>query len=274
MTSIQSIQVLILGASPTDYSPLYQELKANQLVYQEHTELESLFAALENHHCDCLILDLHDDFHSGQKSLTQIRQHASLENTPILVVSNFFAAQNIRQTYALGANYILLKPLNFNHLFKQLNSWLGQDLLPLRRHNIEHKKLIETRLNPGQHILVADDDAGIQTVVSKILEDIGCVVSRVEDGQSCLNLLNQLEPDLLLLNLNMPGINGHEVLKQIQADQLSLPVIVMSGEHSPAIQDEVRALGAQAYLEKPFHVSSLVQLLESHLITTTDENVK
>jgi CheY-like chemotaxis protein len=86
------------------------------------------------------------------------------------------------------------------------------------------------------------------------------------DGEECmnylgnkLNTLNGSRPDLVLLDLNLPRIDGREVLKFIKQDSdlKSIPVIILSGSSAPADIEQVKKLGAAAYLIKPLELESL-----------------
>lgn len=257
------IQLLVGDTSPTDYSPLLKQLEACGASYQLHTQPQLLAQNLKNN-CHCFILDPHDDIEYALYALNLLRQEPHLQHIPILVVSNFKHAEEIEKTYAHGAHYILPKPLDFKKLYQQLNHWFGKNFIPLQSAR-PTRAALKTELKEGYHIVVADDDTGIQRVVSEILRDLGCIVSNVENGYRCLSLLKDLEPDLLLLNLHMPGFNGFEVMEKLTEQNFQAPIIIMSGEHAPETQKKALKQGAKLYLEKPFQVEDLLRALEQGL---------
>ena len=79
------------------------------------------------------------------------------------------------------------------------------------------------------HILVVDDEPEIRTSVREILEDEGYSVATAENGQAAREALLQRKPDLVLLDIWMPDIDGLTLLKSWQEEKLDLPVIMMSG---------------------------------------------
>lgn len=102
-----------------------------------------------------------------------------------------------------------------------------------------------------QTILVVDDDRIVRNSIKLFLEDFGYLVVEAENGQQGLDLVIKHHPDLLLLDLRMPGMNGLEVLDLVKNFETDLPVVVISG--TGKIDDVVQALqkGAWDFLQKP-----------------------
>ena len=105
-----------------------------------------------------------------------------------------------------------------------------------------------------QTILIIDDDAAIGNLEQEVLERAGYSVLRAYSGTEALLLLKSSRPDLVLLDLMLPGLSGEEVLPRIQG----IPVIVVSAK--AAVQDKVDLLlgGAADYLTKPFDTKELL----------------
>ena len=110
-------------------------------------------------------------------------------------------------------------------------------------------------------ILVADDNADILGLVKAVLERSGYDVVTVSDGAQALASVDQRKPDLAVLDITMPEIDGLEVLRRIRADTRTsgLPVVLLSAQAQEA--DVVRgfATGASAYLKKPFSPRELTE---------------
>src|SRR4030067_1212225 len=100
------------------------------------------------------------------------------------------------------------------------------------------------------HVLIVDDEPSISTTLEGILTDEGYDVSMAENGTQALELVKSISPDIILLDIWMPGLDGIEVLKAIKEFQSDLEVIIMSGHGS--IDTAVRAtkLGAFDFIEK------------------------
>ena len=115
-----------------------------------------------------------------------------------------------------------------------------------------------------RQILVVEDDENTADMVLALLGDTGFRTSAVSDGSAALESITSSPPDLILLDLNLPDIDGMEVLKRVR-DHSFIPVIVISGYGEEF--DKVQALeaGADDYLGKPFSPEELVARIHALL---------
>ena len=114
-------------------------------------------------------------------------------------------------------------------------------------------------------ILIVDDNVTIENLEHEVLERAGYRVRRAYSGTEALLLLKERQPNLILLELMLPGLSGEEVLPQIQG----IPVIVVSAK--AAVQDKVNLLlgGAADYLTKPFDTGELLARVAVRLLERT-----
>ena len=112
-------------------------------------------------------------------------------------------------------------------------------------------------------ILIIDDDLHIGNALEESLVNEGYKVSRAYSGTEAIYVLSQAKPDLVLLDLMLPGLSGEEVLPHIKG----IPVIVLSAKAD--IDNEVGLLldGAVDYVTKPFHMNELLARITVHLRT-------
>jgi DNA-binding NtrC family response regulator len=104
----------------------------------------------------------------------------------------------------------------------------------------------------GIQILIIDDDVQLSSMLAHLVKKEGFEAEVVHDGESAMRTLRSCMPDVILLDLKLPGMSGMEVLKQVKGLEQDLPVIMMTG--SGEIRDAVEAMkaGAHDYLTKPF----------------------
>lgn len=102
-----------------------------------------------------------------------------------------------------------------------------------------------------QHIVVVDDDPGLRRIIRDVLEEDGFRVTAVGDGEALLSLLPGHHPDLVILDLILPGVQGLEVLRRLQ-NLGRVPTIVVSGKSGETDRVVGLELGADDYLVKPF----------------------
>lgn len=122
----------------------------------------------------------------------------------------------------------------------------------------------------GQQILVIDDTKRVHPLVKAILADEPVDVHSAYDGEYGLTLAASLKPDLILLDVDMPGINGYEVCRQLKSsrDLFNTPVIFLTAKSTPKEKVDGLELGAVDYVTKPFHPSELLARVRATLRTS------
>lgn len=112
-------------------------------------------------------------------------------------------------------------------------------------------------------VLVADDDPVIGEIVGRFLNTAEFQVEVVRDGLEAMNRINSLKPDLLVLDLSMPGMDGYQVLKRVRSNPQThdLPVLVLSGWEE-ARGERALTLGANEFLTKPFSGKVLADVVK------------
>jgi len=117
----------------------------------------------------------------------------------------------------------------------------------------------------GKRILIVDDEAAARMLISDVLTDEGYIPLRAENGRQALEAVKRQAPDLVLLDLRLPDINGIEVLEGIRRIHPQLPVILVSayGDVSSAVR--AVKLGAYDFLEKPLDADRLVVTVRNAL---------
>ncbi len=120
-------------------------------------------------------------------------------------------------------------------------------------------------MNPPTRILVIDDDPGVREYVEAAVSHWGYVVSAVATAEQALDRLAETPPDLILLDLLLPGMNGVEALHRFKQRLPAVPVVMISG-HGPAHEiAECMRGGASDFLRKPVEPDHLRLALQSAL---------
>ena len=108
-------------------------------------------------------------------------------------------------------------------------------------------------------VLVVDDEPVLRVLVREILQDEGYAVIDAADGRGMLELLDGVHPDLVLMDVMMPGVDGREAYQVLRSrtDLPDLPVVMMSAAVQPSKLDPT----ITAFLRKPFDLSELLELV-------------
>src|SRR6187455_1572785 len=116
-------------------------------------------------------------------------------------------------------------------------------------------------------ILVVDDELGIRALLSEILADEGHTIELAENAAQARACRERIRPDLVLLDIWMPDVDGITLLKEWGSSaQLTMPVIMMSGHGTIDTAVEATKFGAMAFLEKPITLQKLLRAVEQALV--------
>ncbi|MBK6326736.1 MAG: GAF domain-containing protein [Chloroflexi bacterium] len=121
----------------------------------------------------------------------------------------------------------------------------------------------------GERILIIDDSREIvKHLTEHVLPTFGYKTLYAYDGQSGLARIREMQPDLVMLDFNLPEMTGLDVLQQMAQESISTPVILMTGYGSEQSAIEAFRLGAKDYLIKPFTVDEVVETIDRSLVET------
>jgi DNA-binding response OmpR family regulator len=118
---------------------------------------------------------------------------------------------------------------------------------------------------PGQMILVVDDEASIRQLEQLYLEREGYIVKVSGDGRAALTAINEFHPDLMVLDVMLPELDGLEVCRQVRSENNPLPIIMVTARDEDVDKILGLELGADDYLTKPFNPRELVARVKALL---------
>jgi DNA-binding response OmpR family regulator len=116
-------------------------------------------------------------------------------------------------------------------------------------------------------VLIADDDPNIVLALTFLMEKAGYRVRAVKDGESALAAFAEERPDLVLLDVMMPGMNGYEVCARIRADPgfAATRIVMLTAKGLDAERSRGLGLGADLYVTKPFSTSEMLDTVQGLL---------
>lgn len=223
-------------------------------------------AAKENNPFSAAIIDQNmpemDGFSLGQS----IKADPQLKNTGLLLMRPMIL---LRETYDKHKHLfagMIQKPIRQSGLYNNLLSVLNEEAL-----NASDDKLQEQgRYWRGHrlHILVAEDDTTNQKVISHILEKMGHSASIVANGKEAVKALETINHDLLLMDIQMPEMNGFETTALIRDPKTkvlnhNIPILALTAHAMKSDREQCLAVGMNGYIAKPISMKSMANALAS-----------
>lgn len=197
---------------------------------------------------DLIVLDIMMPGINGFEVAKHLKDDPNTQHIPIIILSVLAQDSQFRQ----GILDYISKPFRQDELVQTVRRILEK---------------IETK-NIKKNILVVDDDPDIVDIISICLKDNNLIPEKAYNGPEALEKAKNKEIDLILLDINMPGMNGFEVIKLLKEDKKTsdIPIVVLTGTY--ITEDDKKhglTLGVAKYLTKPFSADDLVKQIKGAL---------
>jgi len=202
---------------------------------------------------DLIILDLVLAKESGINVLKGIRKK-NIE-TPIVIYSGFISAELEIEVRANGANEVLRKDLGIVPLVEQIGKIIKA------KDRIMH----DASRTGKKSILIVDDDEKNRTLLKTFFKDKGYKIFEAKNGEEALQLAQSENPSVVLLDMNMPVMDGLTALKKLLEINSELGVIMVTGNQEDESVKKAMELGAYGYVLKPFDFTYLGIVVMSKL---------
>lgn len=201
-------------------------------VMTAHNGHEAL-QAIQKRRPDLVILDINMPGLNGHDVLRAMKQDPVLSAIPVLMLTASGKQQDVVGALHAGAMDYIMKPIDINDLVVRIEK--------LQRHL-------------SRTILVADNDQLILTLLNHKFLSHGLNVVLADNGVSAVFEARKHKPDMIILDLKMPGMGGLEVMKELQLrdETKDIPVMVLSASKSAADSEAAKLAGAIDYVNKPF----------------------
>jgi CheY-like chemotaxis protein len=210
---------------------------------------------------DVIILDILLPDRSGWDVLTQLRAHPGTASIPVIIVS---VVDERSRGSALGAAGYLLKPITR----QPFQAALSQVLLPTDSAEDTRAPVVAPIQPPEPPlILLAEDNEANITVMLSYLKAHGLRVAIARNGLEAVQLAKQYQPALIVMDIQMPEMDGLEATRRIRADQAlnMTPIIALTALAMPGDRDRCLAAGANEYMTKPVSLKQLLQIIRQYV---------
>ncbi len=186
----------------------------------------------------------------GFAVLERLKANPLTSGIPVVIVS---VMTETERGYSLGAVDYIVKPFEEEQLFEAVRDALS---------SVEEDK--------SHSLVVAEDDPDVLALLEQSLSLHGYEVWTATDGWEALARVRECHPDLVLLDTNMPGMDGYEVIRQLKRDEAtsSIPIILTTGSQVDKVRDGVSVLGMDMsqYVTQPFPIEVLIRAIKQAIV--------
>jgi CheY-like chemotaxis protein len=193
----------------------------------------------------------------------QLQHHPKLRAIPICILTSAGHLQDADLCREAGVKGYLLKPFRHRELLREISKCLGQGETPL---SSPIPPILPTPRPPQNiRVLLAEDNLVNQRLTQKLLEKEGYQVSLANNGQEAVTLHGQNRFDLILMDIQMPIMDGFEATAAIRATEQGsdrhVPIIALTAHAMKGYSEQCHAAGMDGYISKPINIEKFRQTL-------------
>lgn len=260
-----------------------EEILVDVLKKKLETEGHQVYAALDGEEGlslieatepDLVLLDIIMPKMNGYEVLGELqKKYKAGKAPPVIIISNSGQPVEIDKAINLGAkDYIIKAQFTPEEVISKVNKVLGlsKQISANVSQTVETEQIKASNKLPEAKVLVIEDDQFLRDLLTTKLQKENFQVTTAIDGPSGLERISQNIPEVILLDIILPGIDGFEVLKKVRANATmsiaSLPIILLSNLGQEADVEKGRALGANDYLIKSnFTIDEIIEKIRKVL---------
>ncbi|MDX1694567.1 MAG: response regulator [Ketobacteraceae bacterium] len=226
---------------------------------------EAMLAALQEPY-DLILMDIKMPVISGKTAGYLLRSHGYTK--PIVAFTANVMASEVDSYLEAGFNSHLEKPINVSRFYDEISRHCAPSQHQLSDSRLSGSSHEDAPLLRG-HILVAEDNKVNQMVIRRYLQSQGATVDMVENGKDAIARISKQPYNLVMLDLDMPIMDGFETIDDIRIVNRDLPVYALTADNDASTRKHCEEHGFQGVLLKPIEKQKIRAVLDQHLDTTT-----
>lgn len=216
--------------------------------------LEGL-AAIRTHKPDLVLLDIMMPVMNGYEVLQVMHSEGLTDQIPVVVISNSGQPVEIQRVRQLGIkDYLVKADFEPNDVLRKVYEILGLETSELASPTIEPEfSEPMNKIEPGNpKVMVVEDDPLLRNLLSVKLSSTHCPYMFSNEGTNAIKLIKQFRPDIIILDIMLPGKDGFEVLEELKGDEdlKIIPVVIFSNKNSEQDRSRAQELGVERFYVK------------------------
>lgn len=262
--SLIGLNVLIVDDNATNRRILQEQLKSwgcTSVEVSSGTQALALLGASDDKRFGLILLDFHMPDMDGVATVGVIRKMRGYENTPVILLTSVCVRPTLDSMKLSGFTAVITKPIRQSHLKSTILETLGTGG---GERTIVRPKADSA--NIGLHVLLAEDNEVNALVAKRRLEQWGCTYLVVGNGRDALSAYRNEEYDIILMDVQMPEMDGFEATHAIRLDEEStgrhIPIIAMTAHAMQGDRERCINAGMDDYLSKPLKAEEVLAKLK------------
>jgi len=276
---LQDLRVLVVDDNQTNRAILVEQLSSWGMrplsVPSGQAALEALELAHREHRAFSLVItDMQMPDMNGLQLCEHIRKQKRFKRLPLVILSSITPADHAQKARQLAITAYLTKPAQPSELFDALLAALAKPAQAADAEPAWQTKAAEQA--SGWRVLLAEDNEINRKLAHALLQKRGHSVVLAENGQDALEALKREQVDMVLMDIQMPVMDGFDAIRAIRAQEASsgghLPIIALTAHAMKGDRERCLEVGADEYVTKPIRTPELLAAMERVMTQKTDAN--
>jgi two-component system sensor histidine kinase/response regulator len=272
---LQGLRILIVDDNNTNRIILRETVSSWEFPYGEASDGKSTLTEMEkavkdDNPYNLVLMDIQMPDMDGFEVSERIRKNPMFRDARIILLTSAGQRGDANRCRELGVSAYLLKPIRPSELFDAILSVLRHEMsdsTSLKPHLITRHAIREERQERGSSILLADDSPAMQQLATSVLNRRGHSVVVVKNGREALEALEKWHFDLVLMDVQMPEMDGIEATQAIRTSKSStfdpqIPIIAITAHAMKGDKDRCFQAGMNGYVSKPLKIEELFEVIE------------
>ncbi len=268
---LRGLKVLIVDDNPTNRFVLKEILSSwemeSEVAEDGVSALRKIERALEKKEVfDLILLDMQMPGMDGIETAKKIRDIEEYKEVPIIMMSSVEDVNLRREAEKAGISDYLLKPIGKSKLFDSIVEIISKEknLVEVPKKEIHSLK--------GIKVLLAEDNPVNQRIAASMLKNQGIDVTVANNGKEVLELLEKKDFDLILMDVQMPQMDGITATKKIREKGISIPIVALTANAFEEDRKRCLEAGMNAYTSKPIKADELMKII-SELLEKEEKDI-
>jgi CheY-like chemotaxis protein len=257
-------KILLVDDNPVNIELLAQTLQSENLEIFTATNGKVGLEVTHKYTPDLILLDIAMPEMDGFEMCRRLKGNDETRDIPVIFVSAKADREEIEEGFSLGCEEYITKPFQLKAVCSRIRAHL---ILGNQKKNKTLKPEEDPSSTTGMKVLIVDDNHFNIDVLRETLESFDLEISIATNGKIAVDVVPRLLPDLILLDIMMPEMNGYEVCRSLKANPLTenIPIIFVTAKSQPEDIQSGFSLGCVDYILKPFNHMEVQARVKSHL---------